>query len=326
MRLHGIKDARIGDMIGEGSIPERVGASVFPPPALESAVQPVDSGQMTKLGIALQHLTEQDPLIGLRRGDREGQLFLRLFGEVQKEVIAETLAIDFGIAVHFAESQVLHIERPLGTGHGFELIGSDENPFAATVGIRIERADIGSGIDYAYDPGSLPHAFYRATEETVMETLEQGLNGWPVTDCLVTLTDVGYWSSVTVAADFRFLTPLVVMQALQEACTEVCEPVEAFALDVPVETIGETLSALAVARAITSDISRHGEMCHLSGTIPSAEVHHFEQRLPGISRGLGDWTSTFKGYVPVASVIPERTRIGRNPLNRKLYLAECAQS
>ena len=254
MRLHGIKDARIGDLIGDGCIPDGIGASIFPPPALESAVHPVDSGQMIKLGIALQHLTEQDPLIGLRNGDREGELFLRLFGEVQKEVIAETLALDFGIVVHFAESQVLHIERPLGTGRAFELIGSDENPFAATVGIRIERAEPASGIRYAYEPGSLPHAFYRATEETVMETLEQGLHGWPVTDCLVTLTDVGYWSPISIASDFRLLTPLVVMQALQEAGTEVCEPVESFTLDIPAETIGETLSALV---ASAGDCRRH---------------------------------------------------------------------
>ena len=290
VRLHGIKDARIGDVIGAGTLPEGVGAAVFPPPALESAVLPVDPGQMTKLGIALQHLTEQDPLIGLRCGDREGELFLRLFGEVQKEVIADTLAIDFGIDVRFAKSQVLHIERPLGTGRGFELIGSDDNPFAATVGIRIERAEIGSGVRYAYEPGSLPHAFYRTTEETVMETLEQGLNGWPVTDCFVTLTDVGYWSPVSIASDFRLLTPLVVMQALQDARTEVCEPVESFELEIPEEHIREAIAMLASSRAIASDISHQGETCMLRGTIPSAEVHHFEQRLPGIRTWRGIWT------------------------------------
>ena len=326
VRFHGVKHARIGDLIGDGCIPDGVGVAVFPPPALESAVHPVNPGQMTKLGIALQHLTEQDPLIGLRRGDREGELFLHLFGEVQKEVIAETLALDFGIDVHFAESQVLHIERPLGTGRGFELIGSDENPFAATVGIRIERAEPASGILYAYEPGSLPHAFYRATEETVMATLEQGLNGWPVTDCLVTLTDVGYWSPISIASDFRLLTPLVVMQALQEAGSEVCEPVEAFELEIPEESVGEVIAVLASRRAIATEISRQGETCLLRGTIPSAEVHHFEQRLPGISRGLGIWMSTFKGYVPVTGMIPERIRIGRNPLNRKQYLAACSQS
>ena len=60
----------------------------------------------------------------------------------------------------------------------------------------------------------LPLAFYRAIEETVHETLAQGLCGWEVTDCIVTLTQAGFWSPVSTAADFRKLTPLVLMQAL----------------------------------------------------------------------------------------------------------------
>ena len=31
--------------------------------------------------------------------------------------------------------------------------------------------------------GSLPLAFFKAVEETVRETLHQGLYGWQVTDC-----------------------------------------------------------------------------------------------------------------------------------------------
>lgn len=325
VRLHGLKEARIGDRLGSGCLPEGIGAAVFPPPALESAVHPRHSDQATKLGIALQHLAEQDPLIGLRVGEREADLSLRLFGEVQKEVIVETLKLEFGIDVHFSESQVLHIERPLGSGSGFDLIGSDENPFAATLGMRIERAEPGSGIGYHWEPGSLPHAFYRATEETVMETLEQGLHGWQVTDCVVTLTDVGYWSPISIASDFRMLAPLVLMQAVHEAGTEVCEPVEAFTLEIPAETVSEILSALVAARATTGDIWREDDTCHLTGTIPSAEVHRFEQRLPGISRGLGIWDASFYGYVPVSGEPPSRPRIGRNPLNRKQYLADCAQ-
>ena len=118
------------------------------------------------------------------------------------------------------------IERPLGTGEHAEIIGEGENPFYATVGFRIEPAACGSGMRYVRELGSLPLAFYRAIEETVYETLAQGLCGWEVADCIVTLTHAGFWSPVSAAGDFRKLTPLVLMQALANAGTEVCEPVE----------------------------------------------------------------------------------------------------
>ena len=79
--------------------------------------------------------------------------------------------------------------------------------------------------------GSMPYAFFKAVEETVHETLRQGINGWEVTDCVVTMTHSGYWprqshshavfdkSMSSTAGDFRGLTPLVLMVALRQAGT-----------------------------------------------------------------------------------------------------------
>jgi len=50
-------------------------------------------------------------------------------------------------------------------------------------------------------------------DEYVRHTLQEGLEGWQVTDCKVTLTQCGYASPSSTAADFRKLTPLVLMNA-----------------------------------------------------------------------------------------------------------------
>jgi ribosomal protection tetracycline resistance protein len=46
------------------------------------------------LHAALEQLAEQDPLINLRQDDVRQELFVSLYGEVQKEVIEATLASD----------------------------------------------------------------------------------------------------------------------------------------------------------------------------------------------------------------------------------------
>lgn len=103
----------------------------------------------------------------------------------------------------------------------------------------------------------MPHSLHDAVEETVYETLRQGLYGWPVTDCTVTLTHSGYWprqshSHATfdprmssTASDFRNLTPLVLMSALKRVGTHVSEPIDRFHLEFPTDTLGTTLAALA---------------------------------------------------------------------------------
>jgi ribosomal protection tetracycline resistance protein len=117
--LHGPKEARIGDQIGEP--PGRGRTRAFPAPKLESVVRPVDPGQVTLLRSALEDLAEQDPLISLRQRNEAGEISVRLFGEVQKEVMTETLLGEYGIEVSFGETQVVCIERPLGTGEHVEI-------------------------------------------------------------------------------------------------------------------------------------------------------------------------------------------------------------
>jgi Translation elongation factors (GTPases) len=74
---------RIGDPVGAA----RTGpAEHFAPPTLETVVVPAP-GQRGRLQAALSQLAEQDPLIDLRQDDLRQELYVSLYGEVQKEVL-----------------------------------------------------------------------------------------------------------------------------------------------------------------------------------------------------------------------------------------------
>lgn len=324
--LHGLKTARIGDLIGEEATNRREIPAAFPAPALESVVRANNPDQVMALRSALVEIAEQDPLISLRQRNDEGEISLRLYGEVQKEVMAETLLSEYGIGVTFGPSQTVCIERPVGVGEHVEFMSDAGNPFIATVGLRIEPGESGSGIRYVHGLGSLPLAFYRAIEGTMYETFTQGLSGWDVTDCVVTLTEVGYSSVASTAGDFRKLTPLVLMQALSAAGTEVCEPIDQLELEIPEDTFGGVCGALTNARGAIQDAFTDGASYRIICEIPTVEIPAVEQQLPGLTRGEGGWVSTFARYEPVPGEAPIRARTGPNPLNRAHYLAEMAQS
>ena len=324
--LHGLRAARIGDRLGAATLTERDLAPAFPAPALESVVRPDDPGQISQLRAALGDLAEQDPLISLRQRNDAGEISVRLYGEVQKEVMQETLLRDYGLGVAFGPSRTICVERPLGTGEAAEVMGEGGNPFLATVGVRIEAAAPGSGLRYLRELGSLPLAFYRAIEETVHETLAQGLAGWAVTDCTVTLTRVGFDSVGSTAGDFRKLTPLVLLRALASAGTVVCEPIEELDLDIPEDTYGAVCGAVVNGRGTIRDTATEGASRRVVCTIPTAELRGIEQQLPRLTRGEGGWAVSFAGHVPVAGEPPRRERVGPNPLNRAHYLAEVARA
>ncbi|MHC5259421.1 GTP-binding protein [Streptomyces sp. UC4497] len=332
-RLWGLGGVRVGDDLGEPHVP--VKEHHFAPPTLETVVDPDRPGLRGALLAALTQLAEQDPLIGLRQDDIRQEIFLSLYGEVQKEVVQATLAEEFGLDVTFRESTPLCVERPTGSGAAFEAMKDDGNPFLATIGLRVDPAPIGSGIAFrlGIELGSLPLAFIKAIEETAHRTLRQGLLGWQVTDCTVTLTRSGYAprqshahavfdkSMSSTAGDFRGLTPLVLMSALARAGTAVCEPMHRFRLDIPADLYGAVLPVITRLRAVpTGQHTDGGAWTTVDGLIPAARVRALEQQLPSLTRGEGVLEASFDHYAPVREDTPRRSRTDHDPLHRKEYL------
>ncbi|MGC5285106.1 GTP-binding protein [Micromonospora sp. DT231] len=337
-RLWGVTEARIGDPVGVP--PERAGADRhFPPPTLETVVVPERPVDRVTLHAALSQLAEQDPLINLRQDDRHHEISVSLYGEVQKEVIQATLADDFGVRVTFRETSVVHVERVCGVGGAVEVIAVAPNPFLATVGLRIAPAPPGAGVSFhlGVELGSMPPAFFAAVEESVRRTLRQGLSGWEIPDCEVTMTHAGYWarqshshgsfdkSMSSTAGDFRNLTPLVLMAALTRAGTRVHEPVHRFRLEVPGDVLGTLLPALTRLDAVPTDTVGRGTSYVVRGEIPAGLVHALERRLPALTRGEGVLETEFVRYRPVSGVAPTRARWDNNPLDRKEYLLAVAR-
>ncbi|MDH6546769.1 TetM/TetW/TetO/TetS family tetracycline resistance ribosomal protection protein [Streptomyces sp. SAI-041] len=331
-KLWGLTGVRVGDALGE---PRKAHGRFFAPPSLETVVVPGPGTDARSLHLALTRLAEQDPLIDLRHDEVRQETSVSLYGEVQKEVVQATLAEEFGLDVTFRETTPLCVERPAGTGEAAEFVKKDANPFLATVGLRVDPAPIGSGVSFRLEVelGAMPYAFFKAVEDTVRETLGQGLAGWQVTDCTVTMTHCGYCprqshahqgfdkSMSSTGADFRGLTPLVLVEALRRAGTRVYEPMHRFRVEAPADTLGALLPVLAALRAVPRTTETRGDRCVLEGAVPAARVHGLEQRLPGLTRGEGELESGFDHYAPVShGTVPRRPRSDHNPLNRREYL------
>lgn len=332
-KLWGLAHLKVGDAIG---LPTVVNGHHFAPPTLTAGIEPVRREDHVALLAALAQLAEQDPLISVQDGEH---LAVSLYGEVQKEVIQATLAADFGIEVGFHETTTLYLERPAGTGEAAEILNAAGNPFRATIGLRVEPAEPGSGITFrlAVDYRAVPLFVYRSLpdfaaymEQYVRETLREGLYGWPVGDCLVTMTKSNYSSPdgppatrgpLSTSADFRKLTPMVLMRALQRAGTAVCEPMTRARIDVPATTLGTVLNALTKLSALVEGQEQSSDDVTIEALLPAAKVHLLHRRLPDLTSGDGVIEASFGGYQPVRTAPPSRRRTTADPLHREQYLA-----
>jgi ribosomal protection tetracycline resistance protein len=330
VRIRGIGPVRTGGWIGE-AIPGRV-TRQFPAPALESVVEPVNPAKRGQLFAALNEMAENDPLINLRINEVEGEIAVSLYGEVQKEVISDLLAGQFGVAATFHPTVTVHIERIAGIGSSVAVMSEKTTPYLATLGFRVEPGPVGSGLSCGLEVerGSMPPAFFAATWEGVRAGLAQRLSGWAIPDARVMLTHTGYCprqshmhqkfnkNFSSVGADFRNLAPVLIHDALRRAKTVVCEPVETFHLEIPPSALPTiTVTIARLSGLITGTSTSTADDLALTGTLPTRSVQSLLAQLPEQTSGEGVFTSEVTHYVPVTGQPPVRPRIGPDPLDRQ---------
>ncbi len=321
-RMHGLVEVRVGDSFGR---PAGVEQHHFAPPTLEASVTAQQREQGPALRAALAELADQDPLIDVRTGN-DGLPTVSLFGQVQQEVLASTLADEYGIDVVFDDAAVLHVERPGRVGTGVARLNTEANPYHATIGLRIGPGRPGSGLRFVNRAAArdMPlylyknvGAFTAAIERHVRHALDQGLYGWRVTDAVVTLTEVGYSVAdgppsrrgpTSTAYDYRQVTPVVVVEALARAGTRVCEPVLHVMIEVPAS------DALVVQQLVTRwgaqliALSSAGDLTQLDVRLVATRLHELQRQLPDLTGGEGSLEARFDGYEPVLGPPPARSR------------------
>ncbi|WP_405163682.1 TetM/TetW/TetO/TetS family tetracycline resistance ribosomal protection protein [Nocardia sp. NBC_01499] len=307
-RITGLPQIRVGDRLAGADGPDVTERRRhFAMPILRAVVRPRSSSN-ARLHAALRLMAEHDPLLHIQR-EPDGASSILLYGEIQRQIIAATLARDFGIDADFQAGQPLCIERVTGVGHAVEEMGHrapSPSGFWATVGLRVEPAPARAGVSFRRETrlGALPRAFHRAIEESVHTRLRHGPAGRTITDCLVTLTHTGFAGPVTTTADFRGLTPIVLDHAIRIARTQLLEPYHRFEIDIPADTFTPVTAYLATLATDIDNTTTSAHTWQIRGAIPARHVGTAQQQLVGLTHGDGIWWSEPADYRPTTNPAP----------------------
>src|SRR5690606_36859871 len=121
-------------------------------------------------------------------------------------------------------------------------------------------------------------------------------------------------------ADFRNLTPMVVMAALADAGTAVCEPMVNAIVEAPSDAVGAVIALLVKVGGSVEEQVRRDDVATVSAMLPAVRIPDVQRQLPGLTGGEAVLESTFAGYQPVVGSPPKRRRTTVNPLRRQEYL------
>ena len=315
-----VKGLRVGDILGDacdGLRGVRLGR-----PTVNVEIRPERPAQRRELYEALVKMADEDPMLAL---SSENKLAVRLFGEIQMEILQEQLAEQYGIPVTFLEAKTIYMETPAAAAAARAPMGANGVPFRAGVGFRVEPLARGSGLVYTTEVsfGNLEKTFQAAVEEAVYDTCKNGLYGWEITDAKVTFDFSQYDSVTSTPSDYRDLTPLALMEAFSKAGMELLEPVYEFELRVPGFAAGRALYDCERMRAViekTAALPEDGGVS-VSGLIPADACRSYAAQTASYTGGAGLFVTKFHGYRNTAFELSKVNEPGINiASNKTLYL------
>lgn len=250
---------------------------------------------------ALRTMADEDPTLGVTWSEQLQEVRLRLMGEIQLEVVRETLSERFGLSVGFGPGSILYAETiaapMMGVGH-FEPLRH-----YAEAHLLLEPLPRGSGVRFGStcSEDDLDRNWQRLILTNAMEREHRGvLTGAPLTDVRITLVAGRAHPKHTEGGDFRQATYRAVRQGLMlareaESCV-LLEPWYRFSLEVPADRVGRALADLQRMSADFGLPQAHGEMSIIEGTVPVSEIRSYALDVAAYTRGQGSLQCTFAGY------------------------------
>ena len=285
---------RVGSVLGQALPPVR--ELTIAEPLLKTRVCAGDDVPRSKLLDALLKLCMEDPLLDLATNEQTGALEVRVFGQVQMEILRALAYERYGLDITLAEPQTIFREFPARPGTGNVHLG--ETPFQAGIGITIEPLEQGSGIQYEtkVNYGYLYASFQNAAREGLLSTLRHGLYGWEVTNAKITLQWAEYSSVTSTPADYRNIAPLAVIRALRGSGTELLEPMLSYTLTVPKDMAGRAAYDLNTMHATMDHMETQGNEITYSGQVSLDASKHYSQTVAAYTKGTGIFAVRACGY------------------------------
>ena len=291
----GISFARPGDGLGTES------ASALPliEPVLRYRVILPEGVDTHTAYTRLQQLESEDPTMRISLSETRDEIYLRLMGEMQLEILQSVIEERFGYTVSFGEGAIIYketIAEPVeGVGHYEPL------RHYAEVHLLLQPGERGSGlvIRSRCREDDLDRNWQRLILTHLHEKTHRGvLTGAAITDIEILLMSGRAHPKHTEGGDFRQATYRAVRHGLRCARSILLEPVYAFTLEIPLGAVGRAMADITRMHGAFQPPEPHGDTAVITGTAPAACLRGYNREVTQYTRGTGRLTCALTGYEP----------------------------
>jgi len=284
-----------GDILGEEKLNDSF--AKISNAVLGVEVKAVNDEDYQKLGEALEILNLEDPVLDFRWFKDEREFHLKILGPIQTEVLKDSLSQRWDIEAEFLPPKVIYKETPAQSAEGFVRYWMPK-PCWAIMTFLIEPGEAGSGVSFENKVRSsdISQKYINEVKRAIPWTLKQGLHSYEVTDIKITLIKGEEHTMHSNPGDFLLATPMGVMRGLENAGTDLLEPMYAFEIKAHQDYLGSITSDLSQMRAILESPMFDGEFFILKGRVAVAEAMDYAIQFNATTSGKGRLKLSLDGY------------------------------
>lgn len=309
-----------GDILGQTEFRNdfnQIGQAV-----LQVQVKAEDEQNYHKLADALELLNTEDPTLAFEWHKEKREFHLKILGPMQTEVLKDSLLERFDIAADFLKPKVVYKETPKQTAEGFVRYWMPK-PCWAIMRFRVEAGALGSGVVFESNvrTSDIAQKYQNEVKRAIPWSLRQGIKGWEVTDLKITLLEGEDHTMHSNPGDFLLATPMGIMRALENADTELLEPMYRFHIKAKQELLGAIASDLNRMNALIDTPLFDGDFFTLTGKVAVEKAMDYGIQFNATTSGKGRLKLSIEGY---QKTITEEHKIrafqGVSPLDESQWI------
>ena len=314
----GLKDTTTADTLCDEKNPVIMKGMEFPLPVIDEAIEPKSKGDLDKMGVALQKLSEEDPTFKYKTDVETGQTVISGMGELHLEVLVRRMKDEFNVDVNVGRPQVAYRET-------ITMKGDCEGKYIKQSGGRGQYGHVwvefepnpGKGYEFvdAVVGGVVPREYIPVTDKGLQEALAGGvLAGYPMVDIKATLHDGSYHDVDSSEMAFKVAASLAVKETKNKCKPVILEPVMKVAVTVPDEYMGNVMGDLTSRRGKPLGQESRGNALQITAMVPLAEMFGYATSLRSNTQGRGNFVMELDHYEEVPKSISDEI-IKKNSIN-----------
>ncbi len=306
-----LAEVNTGDTLAPKGTPVVLPAPPAEPAVLSISLRPKSKTDEDKLMIGLHRLQEEDSVLVVERNDETHQTILRGTGETHLAVARERLERKFGVEVVSEDVLIAYretITAPAQAEGKYKKQSGGHGQFGVA-SIQIEPLERGGGFRFIDKVvgGAIPRQYIPAVEKGVIEAMESGIHGFPVSDVQVTVTDGKHHPVDSSEMSFKMAGSLAFREALAKAGPVLLEPISLLEVTVPASMQGNVLGDLNSRRArVQGTDTMDGGVQIISALVPTSEIQRYAVDLRSLTAGRGRFRAEHHHYDVLPSNVADR--------------------